>query len=241
MYASNKDTTGVQAVRRLNPKGEDVIRMGQSKNLGGDLQISGTSLYAGPSTIVDVVYRGKGIYSLLDSKRGRMITYDHEGNLLYIFGGLGTQAGTMDAPVAIEQAGDKMLALDSKQGTIVVFGETEYGRLINEAVGLRYDGDETQAVALWQEVLRLDENNELANTGIGKAYLSAGENKLAMTYLKRGQSRDYYSVAFKRYRNEVMKENINYILTGVIVLIIAIVLIVKVIRPRMSKKNGRRA
>ncbi len=241
VYASNKDTTGVQAVRRLNPKGEDVIRMGQSKNLGGDLQISGTSLYAGPSTIVDVVYRGKGIYSLLDSKRGRIITYDHEGNLLYIFGGLGTQAGTMDAPVAIEQAGDKMLALDSKQGTIVVFGETEYGRLINEAVGLRYDGDETQAVALWQEVLRLDENNELANTGIGKAYLSAGENKLAMTYLKRGQSRDYYSVAFKRYRNEVMKENINYILTGVIVLIIAIVLIVKVIRPRMSKKNGRRA
>ncbi len=241
VYASNKDTTGVQAVRRLNPKGEDVIRMGQSKNLGGDLQISGTSLYAGPSTIVDVVYRGKGIYSLLDSKRGRMITYDHEGNLLYIFGGLGTQAGTMEAPVAIEQAGDKMLALDSKQGTIVVFGETEYGRLINEAVGLRYDGDETQAVALWQEVLRLDENNELANTGIGKAYLSAGENKLAMTYLKRGQSRDYYSVAFKRYRNEVMKENINYILTGVIVLIIAIVLIVKVIRPRMSKKNGRRA
>ncbi len=241
VYASNKDTTGVQAVRRLNPKGEDVIRMGQSKNLGGDLQISGTSLYAGPSTIVDVVYRGKGIYSLLDSKRGRIITYDHEGNLLYIFGGLGTQAGTMDAPVAIEQAGDKMLALDSKQGTIVVFGETEYGRLINEAVGLRYDGDETQAVALWQEVLRLDENNELANTGIGKAYLSAGENKLAMTYLKRGQSRDYYSVAFKRYRNEVMKDNINYILTGVIVLIIAIVLIVKVIRPRMSKKNGRRA
>ncbi len=241
VYASNKDTTGVQAVRRLNPKGEDVIRMGQSKNLGGDLEISGTSLYAGPSTIVDVVYRGKGIYSLLDSKRGRIITYDHEGNLLYIFGGLGTQAGTMDTPVAIEQAGNKMLALDSKQGTIVVFGETEYGRLINEAVGLRYDGDETKAVALWQEVLRLDENNELANTGIGKAYLSAGENKLAMMYLKRGQNRDYYSVAFKRYRNEVLKENINYILTGVIVLIIAIVLIVKVIRPRMSKKNGRRA
>lgn len=241
VYASNKDTAGQQAVRRLNPKGEDVIRKGESENLGGDIWTEGTSLYAGPSTIVDVVYRGKGIYSLLDSKRGRIITYDHEGNLLYIFGGLGTQAGTMEVPVAIESAGDKMLALDSKQGAIVVFGETEYGRLINEAVGLRYDGDETQAVALWQEVLRLDENNELANTGIGKAYLSAGENKLAMEYLKRGMNRSYYSVAFKRYRNEVLKNNINYILTGVIALVVAIVVVTKVIRPRLAKRHERRA
>lgn len=241
VYASNKDTAGTQAVRRLNPKGEDVIRMGQTKNLGGDMQISGTSQYAGASTIVDVVYREKGIYSLLDSKRGRIITYDHEGNLLYIFGGLGTQAGTMEAPVAIECAGDKMLALDSKQGVIAVFGETEYGRLINEAVGLRYDGDETQAVALWQEVLRMDENNELANTGIGKAYLSAGDNEKAMEYLKRGMNRDYYSVAFKRYRNDVLKSNINYILTGIIAVIVAIVVVVKVIRPRRNQKNGRRA
>lgn len=241
VYASNKDTAGTQAVRRLNPKGEDVIRMGQTKNLGGDMQISGTSQYAGASTIVDVVYREKGIYSLLDSKRGRIITYDHEGNLLYIFGGLGTQAGTMEAPVAIECAGDKMLALDSKQGVIAVFGETEYGRLINEAVGLRYDGDETQAVALWQEVLRMDENNELANTGIGKAYLSAGNNEKAMEYLKRGMNRDYYSVAFKRYRNDVLKSNINYILTGIIAVIVAIVVVVKVIRPRRNQKNGRRA
>ena len=41
--------------------------MGQTKNLGGDMQISGTSQYAGASTIVDVVYREKGIYSLLVS------------------------------------------------------------------------------------------------------------------------------------------------------------------------------
>ena len=190
---------------------------------------------------MDVVYREKGIYSLLDSKRGRIITYDHEGNLLYIFGGRGTQAGTMEAPVAIECAGDKMLALDSKQGVIAVFGETEYGRLINEAVGLRYAGDETQAVALWQEVLRMDEHNELANTGIGKAYLSAGDNEKAMEYLKRGMNRDYYSVAFKRYRNDVLKSNINYILTGIIAVIVAIVVVVKVIRPRRNQKNGRRA
>ena len=94
VYASNIDSTGVQAVRRLNPKGEDVIKKGENANVGGDLVIANASSnYGGISTIVDVVYRDKGIYSLLDSKRGRIFTYDHEGNLLYIFGGLGVQAG----------------------------------------------------------------------------------------------------------------------------------------------------
>ncbi len=239
VYASNVDSTGTQAVRRLNPKGEDVIRLGWSENLGGDLWIEGTSQYAGASKMIDVVYREKGMYSLLDSKRGRIFTYDHEGNLLYIFGSIGSQAGTMTAPVAIEFAGDRILALDAKQASIIIYQETEYGRLINEAVGLRYDGDESQAVALWEQVLRMDENNELANIGIGKAYLSAGDNEKAMEYLKRGMSQDYYSVAFKRYRNEVLKANIQWILTGVVVLIAALWAFFKFVKPRMHKKERR--
>ncbi len=226
-------------MRRLNPKGEDVIRKGWNENLGGDLRNLGTSQYAGPSKIVDVVYREKGIYSLLDSKRGRIFTYDHEGNLLYIFGGIGTQEGTLTTPAAIEYAGDRILALDSKQGSIIIYGETDYGRLINEAVGLRFDGDESQAVALWEQVLRMDENNELANIGIGKAYLSAGDNEKAMKYLKRGMSQDYYSVAFKRYRNEALKENIQWILTGAVALVIGLWAFVKFILPRISKKERR--
>ena len=239
VYASNVDANGQQAVRRLNPKGEDVIRMGPQQNLGGDLQTNGTTQYAGASKIVDVVYREKGIYSLLDAKRGRIFTYDHEGNLLYIFGGIGTQAGTLTTPVAIEYAGDRILALDAKQGSILIYGETEYGRLINEAVGLRFDGDESQAVALWEEVLRMDENNELANVGIGKAYLSAGDNVKAMEYLKRGMSQDYYSVAFKRYRNEVLKENIQWILTLAAALVIGLWAFLKFVKPRITKKERR--
>ena len=241
VYASNVDNAGTQAVRRLNPKGEDVIRMGLNANLGGDIAINGTSQYAGPSKIVDVVYRDKGVYSLLDSKRGRVFTYDHEGNLLYIFGGLGTQEGTLNLPVAIEYAQDRLLVLDSRQNSILIFGETEYGRLINDAVALRFDGDEALAVELWEEVLRLDENNELANTGIGKAYLSAGDNEKAMEYLRRGMNQEYYSVAFKRYRNELLKENIQYVLTGVVVVAVGLWAYFKVIKPRMDNKRERRA
>ena len=224
IYATNITSDGIQGVRRLNPSGQDVIKKGENKNLGGDLEISGTGDYFGPSQFTDVVYRDKGIYSCLDRKRGRIFTYDHEGNLLYIFGGLGTQVGTFQMPVAIEQIGTGICVLDSNMAAITSFKVTEYGDKINTAVGLRYDGDEALAVDVWNRVLELDENNELANTGIGKAYLSSGDYKSAMKYLKLGMNRDYYSIAYKRYRNEVLKNNASYFLTGVVVLIIAIVL-----------------
>ncbi len=237
VYTTNYDEDGEQAVMKLNPKGEDVIRLGEKGTIAGDININGTGDYAGASTIVDVVYRGKGIYSILDSKRGRVFTYDSEGNLLYIFGGLGSQAGTFSQPVAIEQLGDKILVLDASRAELMVFDPTDYGSLIDEAVGLRYDGDETEAVAVWEEVLKLDENFELANDGIGKAYLTSGDNEQAMKYLKLAMDKKYYSVAFRRYRNEWLKANLEYMLTGAVVLIIAIAVIRSILKRRKKNKN----
>ena len=241
VYASNIDSDGVQGVRRLNPRGEDVIQKGENENLGGDLVVGSYGTYAGPSEFTDVTYRGKGIYSLLDRKRGRIFTYDREGNLLYIFGGLGTQEGTFNTPIAIEAVNDQILVLDAYNNSIVRFGETEYGSLINDAVGLRYDGDETEAIAKWQQVLKLDENNELANTGIGKAYLTAGENRTAMKYLELGRNRKYYSVAWKRYRNELLIAHINVIMTVVIVLIAVCLLYTKVLKKKIGRGRWTKA
>lgn len=236
VYASNIDSEGVQGVRRLNPRGQDVIIKGDSQNLGGDLYFGLYGAYGGPSEFIDVVYREKGIYSLLDRKRGRIFTYDREGNLLYVFGGLGSQKGTFNTPIAIEVVDDRIIVLDSLQGAILSFGETEYGSLINDAVALRYDGDEALAIEKWEAVLKLDENNELANTGMGKAYLTAGDNKTAMHYLKLGMNRKYYSIAFKRYRNEILKENLSMIMTVVILIIALAVLYKKFLKKRIVTK-----
>ncbi len=237
VYATNIDSTGTQGVRRLNPKGEDVIKKGENENVGGDLEIDGSTDYAGPSQFTDVVYRQNGIYTCLDRKRGRLFTYDHEGNLLYIFGGLGTQEGTFSMPVAVEDLGEQIIVLDATRAKVMTFDVTEYGRLINEAVALRYDGDESEAVGLWKRVLELDENNELANTGIGKAYLTAGEYELAMKYLEIGMNRDYYSIAFRRYRNELLINNASYFLTGIVVIIVAY----QIFKRFRRKKNGKKA
>lgn len=238
IYATNIDSDGVQAVRRLNPQGKDVIQKGENENVGGDLVVGTYGDYSGASEITDVVYRGKGMYSMLDRKRGRVFTYDKEGNLLYIFGGLGSQEGTFTTPVAIEEVNGQLLVLDAYYGAIMKFEATEYGSLINEAVGLRFDGDETQAIDIWQKVLQLDENNELANSGIGKAYLTAGDNEKAMKYLELGMNRKYYSIAWKRYRNEVLTENMNAIMTVVIVAIIAYFGYTKFLKKRLKEKKA---
>lgn len=221
IYATSIDAEGKQSVRRLNPKGQDVIvKKGKDGTISGDLDWRLKGDYSGASRIVDVVIRDKGIFSIIDSTRGRIFTYDHEGNLLYIFGGIGTQKGTFQTPAAIEYLGDEIIVLDASSNGIHTFKPTKYGSLINEAIGLRYDGDETQAVKCWEEVLKLDSNFELAYSGIGKAYLANGENKKAMQYFKLGMNQEYYALAFKRYRNEFLKHNLQYVFTGVIIIAI---------------------
>ena len=137
-------------------------------------------------------------------------------------------------PVAIEDIGEQIAVLDATNAEIIAFNVTEYGSLINQAVSLRYDGDETLAVALWERVLQLDENNELANTGIGKAYLTAGDYVNAMKYLKLGMNRNYYSIAYRRYRNEILTKNANYFLTGILILIVLYL----VLKPILKKKRA---
>lgn len=234
VYATNIDGKGEQSVRRLNPKGQDVIKKGRVA-LSGDLIWRLAGDYSGASRIVDVVYRDNGIYSVIDKTRGRVFTYDHEGNLLYVFGGMGSQEGTFKNPVAVEEKGEEILILDSYRGEILRFLPSQYGKLINQAVSLRYDGDEASAVQIWEEVLELDSNFELAYVGIGKSYLAAGDNKKAMEYLKLGMDREYYSIAYKRYRDDILKDNLSYVLTGIVVLVGVLWL-----RAVINKKKGRR-
>jgi hypothetical protein len=224
LYATNIDPRWQQSIRRLNPKGQDVIKKKTNTPLSGDFYAPIGGEYAGPSRIIDIVYRGNGIYSVIDMVRGRIFTYDDEGDLLYIFGGRGTQEGTFKSPVAIEVKDDQILVLDANRGVIMCFSETEYGKLINQAVSMRYNGDEKSAVAVWEEVLKLDSNCELAYVGIGKSYLASGDNKAAMKYLKLGMDREYYSIAYKRYRDDFLKDNLGYVLTGGLILVIVIVI-----------------
>lgn len=208
-------------VRKLNPTGDDILRRyGYFPPVGDILFRSRGYAESGNSQFVDVCVEQYGIYTVLDKRKGRIFTYDSDGNLLYIFGGLGNRLGTFRNPVAIDIINNNYIVLDNITGYITVFEPTEYGKLIKDAIALHQQGKYDESTAKWQEVLELNANLELAYIGMGKAYLRKDDFKNAMKYFKLGNKRDYYSNAFKLYRKEVIGDNFGLVVTGIVFIMI---------------------
>jgi hypothetical protein len=205
-------------IMRLNPRGEDVlVNFNDNVIINGDQDWRDTGFLAGPSKFIDVIARSHGRYSALCQIRGRIFTYDSEGNLLYVFGGTGNLQGMANTSraVSIEEYGDDILLLDAHgSGKIIHYQPTEYGRLINTAIEMRYEGKERYAVDYWRQLVKLDENFALAWSGIGRSYLARGENETAMEYLRQGMDVRYYSIAFRRHRLDRMQDILPNVLSG---------------------------
>ncbi|MNZ46422.1 Serine/threonine-protein kinase PknD [compost metagenome] len=219
VYATNIDPDSKEPVKRLNPTGADVLKRFGYFDVVGDIIFRRV---VGPSKLIDVKVLENGMYSVLDSSQGKIFTYNDTGDLLYVYGGKGNQVGTFKIPAAIEYLGDKRLVLDRGRGNIVVFKPTTFGASVNEAVGLHYNGYDVEAVPLWHEVLKLNANYDIAYIGIGKSLLMDKRNKEALAYFKLGMDRKGYSVAYKRYRREIMQEHSGTFLTAVLVIAAAL-------------------
>jgi tetratricopeptide (TPR) repeat protein len=172
----------------------------------------------GPSLLVDIAATKDGIYSVLDQKRSRIFTYDSEGNLLYINGDEGMQSDKFSEGVALGYLGDDLLVLDRKARTMIVYRLTDFGRAVNLAISYHANGDFNRAAAVWEEVIRLNTNYEIAYNGIGKYLLREGRFREAMTYFDLGHDHYYYSKAFREYRNAIIKANFGYIILTVVVI-----------------------
>ena len=234
VYATNIDTHAQTPIRRLNPSGQDVLKRFGYYPIMGDIRFRQFGNNSGPSRMTDIKVLDGGIYVAMDSFRGRLFAYNDEGHLLYAFGGKGTQLGLFNTPTAIERVGEQLLVLDRGKSALIVFTPTLFGRTVHAATEYRYLGDDAEAVALWEDVLRMNANYDLAYLGIGKSLLMDRKNKEAMEYFKLGMDRKYYSLAFKRYRREVMQEHFGTFMTTAAVLIAALVawLIYRKVRAR---------
>jgi len=203
-------STRYDRVKLLNPKGEDLLRRIGFHPPIGDVQFPdrwSTASQRGSSLLADVVVHDLGVYSVLDSNRGRVFTYDSNGNLLYVFGYRGTDHGQTAQPVALAAKGLDMMILDAQQAAIVLFEPTEYTLLIWAAMHAYHRGQYEETEALWRKVLELNANYDLAYTGIGRSLLRRGEYAEAMHYFRLGNNRRDYSEAFSLYRRGVIYEN----------------------------------
>jgi len=217
-----------EVVKRLSPGGLDtLIRAGKLKIVGDVKYAADMDPYTGPSTLVDIVIRENGIYSVLDSKRGRVFTYDNYGNLLYVFGGPGGHQGMFNRPSAIDCYRDRLFVADRGKNTITVFRPTDYARSIHEAIHYYEHGQYDRSAEAWRRVLGMDASYEMAYIGIGRNWLMKGDFAKAMENFRLGQDRQNYSKAFEDHRSEVLYRNIGKIMSGIILFVLLIWLILR--------------
>ena len=239
IYATSLPSTNNSdnMIQLINPKGVDVLIRNGYHIPKGDIQfVEGMNNYVidGPSRLVDIAVYQDGIYTVLDAKRSRLFTYDSEGNLLYVNGEAGQQLDKFSNGVALAYFGDNLLVLDKELRTVIVYEHTEFGSKVNQAIHHHENGEFELAAKLWEEVLVLNTNYEVAYNGIGKYHLRNGDYEKAMEYFQYGYDKYYYSRAYKSYRNELIKSNFGYIML-VVLLVPASLIALK----QIKKRKGR--
>lgn len=195
-------------VKKLNAQGTNILPEKVFGDIGVTLQLS------------DITVDPDGFITILDSGSGRLLQYDDEGNLLYAFGGKGSQKGLATDPVAVQSLGEKLLLLlDNQTGQLIVFRPTDFAKNIRAATLLCADGKYQEAMEPWQSVLRQDGSYALANRGLGKAYEGMGQYDTAAAYYRKSYERELYSEAFSEYRNAQLQEHFGLFMAGLALLV----------------------
>ena len=227
-------------VHRLNPIGDDILNRDGTVAPMGDAEFvvdEKTNQYL-PSMLVDVCVKDAGLYTVLDRRFGRIFTYDQDGNLLYVFGSLGTSFGQFKIPVAIDDFGDHYAVLDSELAQIVLFQPTEYGALITKAVESAYHRDYDSACDCWMQTLKFTSKSELSYSGVGDAMFNQGDYSKAMAYYKLGNNRKYYSAAFEQYRIFILDRYFKVIPIAIPVVLLLIVFLILYRKKHHSARKG---
>lgn len=220
-------------VKRLSAVGVDTLNSASdgkesgwfgsdSKVRYGDLRMRKENYISQYDAFHDVTVSDDGMITALDRTTGKAYQYNSEGDLLFIFGGLGSQNGLFQSPVSIAETSDGMIYIaDSARSRIDRFYPTPFSRKVHEATSLYTAGHYEQSMGPWQEVIRLSSNYELAYLNIGKALYKQKKFREAMSYFKWAGSRADYSKAFLAYRTAWLRDHFLQVVTGLFALYIA--------------------
>ena len=224
---SGKSKSGDYApVKMLNAAGVEIMRRNGFYPPSGEVDTAkvhasdtADNAMFGASTIVDVAVGPENTWSIIDSKRSKVFTYDFDGNLLFAFGDKGRQLGNISALAGIVYQGDNMLLLDKTSKSFTVYERTEYGDILIQALRHQNERRYDQSIDDWMEILKRNSNFDAAYIGIGKALYRSNNLEEALEYYRSAYDTDNYSIAYKDLRKEWMSKFI--ILIPVVVIAIA--------------------
>jgi len=198
-------------VKRLNPQGADVMRRSGFTSPDGEIYAMagfGGGARRGASRIIDVAIGPEGTWSIIDEARQKVFTYDEDGRLLYIFGDEGMYFGNIQSVQAVAYQGSKMLLLDKTASSFTVYKRTIYGDVIVAALANQRNRNYDRAVESWKDILRRNNNSDLAYIGIGKSLYRDGEYEAAMRQFRFAMDTTSYSQSFKMYRKAWIENNV---------------------------------
>ena len=200
-------------VKLINASGAEIMHRNGFYPPSGeiDVGVAGTNqTISGASTIVDVAVGPENIWSIIDTKRSRVFTYDIQGNLLFAFGDTGQQLGNISSSglVGITYQGDKMIMLDRASKSFTVYELTDYGEVVVNALRNTNNRQYDKAVDDWREILKRNSNFDAAYIGIGNALYRSGAYEEAVEYYKAAYDTENYSNAYKELRKEWMSKYI---------------------------------
>lgn len=237
IYTTIRTANVDNPIRLLNVNGDDIMPENwEGDEPQGDVAFATSGTTTGPSSLSYIDCNEYGMYMVLDSGRSRIFTYDKSSNVLFVFGGSGDKDGCFRNPTSIRWLGDssKVLVADRLSKSITVMRPTRYAEAIINAVKLEEEGDRTTAVEYWRQALSMNNNCNVAKDAIGRELYWEGKYKESQEMLKSIYRTDYYSMAFEKTREELVRA---YAPTAVVVLVVLIVAI-KVLRRVLSRRKG---
>ncbi len=240
---ARNNTSNATPIRRLNPKGEDVLLRQGAYPPMGDVNFlltyqagksENTEETRGASRMVDTACRQNGVYTLLDNRQGRLFTYNRTGELLFVSGGSGQKRDELLAPTAVDYWGDNLVVADQGSKSVKVFSPTAYAEQVLSAIDYHELGDYEREAEIWEVVKREYIGSELAYLGLGKAEYTLKNYTAAMENFKLANNKEYYSKAYKAYRKDWGYQNIGWLLGGAAVACIGIALLVRLTRKKIA-------
>ncbi|MBQ9080146.1 MAG: YIP1 family protein [Clostridia bacterium] len=218
-----KDNGDYSPVKLLNAAGEEIMRRNGFWPPAGEINFSSydSTSKSGVSRVTDVAVGPEKTWSIIDSKRNKIFTYDFDGNLLFAFGDSGNQLGNLQSIKAVVYKGDTMLVLDGLNDNITVYERTEYGNILIRALENQNNRLYDKAVEDWTEILKRNSNFDAAYIGIGQALYRSGDYQEAITYFQAAYDTSNYSDAYKEVRKEWISKFVILIPIGVFVIIYA--------------------
>ncbi len=212
-------------VKKLNSAGNEIMKRNGFFDPGGEVDIRKPEEI---SIITDVAVGEEGAWTILDQSRSRVFTYDQNGNLLFAYGGQGEQLGNIAKNSAVSITYHEVngvyyfmiLDNDTSGSRLTVYTPTTYYNTIISALYNENRHNYSESINCWKDILKLNNNFDLAYIGIGKALYNQGRFEEAQLMLESACEVDVHSKAFIAIRKEFIQKWLLPLVIGIIVLLV---------------------